>query len=221
MPTTTDQFVGFVIFWFLSTPFLWLRPEKFKTPFIIVCTWCGIGMLSWMIWALSVAKGVGPLWYTGQTVPAGSPFGSSWLIMAGINGNLGSFAAGITNGSDFSRYAKGRRHYLIGTVSSCVVAGVIVSLMGLVTAAASQKIYGEVFWNPPDLLMRMMDNGNGSSKARAGVFFLAAGFAFTAMFENICGNAVAGGIDLAGLFPRYIGVYYTFPVCCTNRDYES
>jgi NCS1 family nucleobase:cation symporter-1 len=86
------------------------------------------------------------------------------------------------------------------------VAGILVSLIGLVTAAAAQKIYGEVYWNPPDLLLRMMENGNASSKARAGVFFLAAGFAFTAMFENICGNTVAGGIDLAGLFPRYINI---------------
>jgi NCS1 family nucleobase:cation symporter-1 len=207
MPATTDQFVGFVLFWFLSTPFLWLRPEKFKIPFIIVCAWCGAGMLCWMIWALSVAKGVGPLWYSGQTLPAGSPFGASWLIMAGINQGVGGLAAGITNGSDFSRYSRGRRHYIIGTISSCLVTGVLVSLIGLVTAAASQKIYGEVYWNPPDLLMRMMENGNGSSKARAGVFFLAAGFAFTAMFENICGNTIAGGIDLAGLFPRYIGAY--------------
>ena len=38
----------------------------------------------------------------------------------------------------------------------------------------------------PDLLMIMMDSGKGSSKARAGVFFLSAGFALTAMFENIC-----------------------------------
>jgi NCS1 family nucleobase:cation symporter-1 len=38
----------------------------------------------------------------------------------------------------------------------------------------------------PDLLMVMMDNGQGSSKSRAGVFFLSAGFALTAMFENIC-----------------------------------
>jgi NCS1 family nucleobase:cation symporter-1 len=51
-----------------------------------------------------------------------------------------------------------------------------------------------------------MDSGNGSSKSRAGVFFLSAGFAFTAMFENICGNAIAGGIDLAGVFPRYIDI---------------
>ena len=34
--------------------------------------------------------------------------------------------------------------------------------------------------------MVMMDSGNGTSKSRAGVFFLSAGFALTAMFENIC-----------------------------------
>ncbi|KAF2728930.1 NCS1 nucleoside transporter family protein-like protein [Polyplosphaeria fusca] len=206
MPTTTYEFVGFVVFWFLSTPFLWLRPEKFKIPFQIVCLWCGVGMLAWMTWALAVAKGVGPLWNTGQNIPGGSPWGASWLIMAGINQQIGSLAAGITNGSDFSRYARGRKHYIIGTVLSCMIAGVMVSFIGLVTASAAQKIYGEVFWNPPDLLMVMIDNGNASSKARAGVFFLSAGFAFTAMFENICGNAVAGGIDLAGLFPRYINI---------------
>jgi NCS1 family nucleobase:cation symporter-1 len=77
-----------------------------------------------------------------------------------------------------------------------------------VTTSACQKIYGEIYWNrkfttlsesprlhiiaalivntAPDLLMVMMDNGQGSSKSRAGVFFLSAGFALTAMFENIC-----------------------------------
>lgn len=54
--------------------------------------------------------------------------------------------------------------------------------------------------------MVMMDQGQGSSGARAAVFFLAFGFGLTSMFENICGNAVAGGIDLAGLFPRYINI---------------
>ncbi|USP77070.1 ncs1 nucleoside transporter family protein [Curvularia clavata] len=205
-PATTEQFVGFVIFWFLSTPFLWLRPEKFKIPFLIICVWCGVGMISWMIWAVVTAKGVGPLWYSGQNVPSTSEWNTSWLIMAGINQSVGGLAAGITNGSDFSRYAKARRSYVCGTITSCVITGVLVSLIGLVTAASGQKLYGEVYWNPPDLLLRIMDNGNGSSRSRAGVFFLAAGFAFTAMFENICGNSIAGGIDLAGLFPRYIDI---------------
>lgn len=49
-------------------------------------------------------------------------------------------------------------------------------------------------------------DGQGSSAARAGVFFASLAFAFTSMFENVCSNAVAGGIDLAGLFPRYIDI---------------
>lgn len=82
----------------------------------------------------------------------------------------------------------------------------LVSLIGLVVTAACQGIYGEVYWFPPDLLMRIINSGDGFSKARAGVFFLAAGFALTEMFENVCGNAVVGGNDLAGLFPRCLDV---------------
>ncbi|KAK1979727.1 permease for cytosine/purines, uracil, thiamine, allantoin-domain-containing protein [Colletotrichum cereale] len=51
-----------------------------------------------------------------------------------------------------------------------------------------------------------MDHGQGSPASRAAVFFLTLAFAFTSMFENVCSNAVAGGIDLAGLFPRYIDI---------------
>lgn len=203
--TTGYQFLGFVIFWVLSTPFLFIRPEKFKWPFRVTSVYCGLGMICMMIWALATAKGVGPLMTQGQNVPKGWK-NSSWLIMAGINQMVGGIAAGITNGSDFSRYAKGPKHYIFGTMLSAWIVGVLVSFIGLVTTSAVQNIYGQVYWNPPDLLMVMMNNGNGSSASRAGVFFLSLGFALTACFENICGNAVAGGIDLAGLFPRYINI---------------
>lgn len=203
--TTGYQFVAFIIFWCISTPFLFIRPENFKWPFRVTSMYCGLGMVCMMIWALATAKGVGPLMTQGQDVPKGWK-NSSWLMMAGINQMVGGIAAGITNGSDFSRYAKGPKHYVCGTMLSAWIVGVLVSFVGLVTTSAAQKIYGEVYWNPPDLLMVMMDDGKGSSASRAGVFFLAFGFALTACFENICGNAVAGGIDLAGLFPRYIDI---------------
>lgn len=206
MPTTAYQFVGFIIFWTLSTPFLLLRPERFKLPFQIVSIYCGVGMVCMMTWALATAKGVGPLWNTGQNISSKSEWNASWLILAGINQMIGSIAAGLTNSSDFSRYSRSWQDYVGGTVLSASVTGVMVSFVGLVTTSAAQKIYGEVYWNPPDLLMVMMDSGEGSSKARAGVFFLALGFGLTAMFENICGNTVAGGIDLAGLFPHYVNI---------------
>ncbi|KAL1894044.1 hypothetical protein Sste5346_006186 [Sporothrix stenoceras] len=204
--TSAYQFVGFIIFWVLSTPFLLIRPEKYKLPFQVVCIYCGVGMLCMMIWALAVAKGVGPLWNTGQSVPVTSRFNVSWIIMSGINQMVGSMAAGITNGSDFSRYSRSWQHYVGGSTMSSLVVGSLVSFVGLVTTSAAQTIYGVVYWNPPDLLMVMMNNGRGSSKSRAGVFFLSLGFCLTSMFENVCGNAVAGGIDLAGIFPRYINI---------------
>ncbi|KAF7557751.1 hypothetical protein G7Z17_g363 [Cylindrodendrum hubeiense] len=206
MPATGNEFVGFIVFWVISLPFLTIPPEKFKFPFLMVAIYCGLGMLCMMIWSLAVAKGVGPLMTTGQSVTTSSMWNVSWLMMSSINQMVGGIAAGITNGSDFSRYARSWKHYLGGSVLSCFIVGVIVSFAGLVTTSAAQVIYGEVYWNPPDLLMVMMDNGNGSSRARAGVFFLSLGFGLTAMFENICGNCIAGGIDLAGLFPRYINI---------------
>jgi NCS1 family nucleobase:cation symporter-1 len=79
-----------------------------------------------MIWAFSVAKGPGPLWQTGKRLPAASPFDTLWLIMTCINHGMGSLAARKMNGSNFSRYPKGRRHYVIGTVTSCVITSVLV-----------------------------------------------------------------------------------------------
>lgn len=63
--------------------------------------------------------------------------------------------------------------------------------------------------NPPpilDIFADIFSDGKGSSAARAGVFFAALAFAFASMFENVCSNSVAGGIDLSGLFPRYIDI---------------
>ena len=46
-----------------------------------------------------------------------------------INSAIGGKAAGMTNGSDFSRYGKTAREYLIGTfLCLCVTAGSLFAL---------------------------------------------------------------------------------------------
>ncbi|KAG9254168.1 permease [Emericellopsis atlantica] len=206
VPTTTSEMVGFTIFWLLSVPFLFICPERFKKPFFFSSLGCGLAMFSMMVWSLSVAKGVGPIFWKGQDVPATSRWGISWIMMAALNQAIGQKAAGMTNESDFSRYACNRWGLIVGTFSVQWIIGIIVSIAGLVTTAACQRIYGEIFWNPPDLMMVMMDSGHGSSAARAGVFFLSVAFGFAILFQNVCGNAVAGGIDLSGIFPRYVDI---------------
>lgn len=150
--------IGFIIFWIFSFPFLFIRPERFKKPFFFSSLGCGIAMLSMMIWSLSVAKGVGPVFYQGQDVPHASRFRISWLMMAGLNQAIGQKAAGMTNESDFSRYANSRFAFVLGTCSVQWLVGIFVSLGGLVTTAACQIIYGEISWNPPDLMEVMMQS---------------------------------------------------------------
>jgi nucleobase:cation symporter-1, NCS1 family len=156
-PTTTYELIGFMVFWCISVPFLFIRPEKFKKPFFVSSVACGVAMVALMIWSLSVAKGVGPMFYQGETVSSSSKWNVSWLMLAGINQAIGGKSAGMTNSSDFSRYATRKRDYIYGTLSVYWLVGVLVSLGGLITTAAAQKIYGDVYWNPPDLLMVMMD----------------------------------------------------------------
>lgn len=158
MPTTTQEMVGFIVFWVVSVPFLFIRPERFKKPFFISSVGCGLAMLAMMIWSLSVAGGVGPVFYKGQDVPSTSRWGVSWIMMAGLNQAIGQKAAGMTNESDFSRYSNSYWAFVVGTVSVQWLVGIFVSLGGLVTTAACQVIYGEIWWNPPDLMMVMMDS---------------------------------------------------------------
>ncbi|KAF2033120.1 hypothetical protein EK21DRAFT_86555 [Setomelanomma holmii] len=184
VPTTTQQMVGFTIFWLLSFPFLFIRPERFKKPFFFSSLGCGIAMLCMMIWSLSVARGVGPVFYQGQKISSTSRWSISWLIMAGLNQAIGQKAAGMANESDFSRYANSRWAFVLGTCSVQWLVGILVSLGGLVTTAACEIIYGKIYWNSPDLMMIMMDNGHGLLAARAGVFFLALAFTFAILFQK-------------------------------------
>lgn len=158
MPTTTHEMVGFIVFWVVSVPFLFIRPERFKKPFFISSVGCGLAMLAMMIWSLAVAKGVGPVFYQGENVPSTSRWGVSWIMMAGLNQAIGQKAAGMANESDFSRYANGKIGFVVGVVSVQWVVGILVSLGGLVTTSACQLIYGKIWWNPPDLMMVMMDS---------------------------------------------------------------
>ncbi|OLL26915.1 Thiamine transporter isoform D [Neolecta irregularis DAH-3] len=178
---TTVQLIGFTLFWFLSLPMLWIPPEKFKRPFAIVAVYVIIVMLAITGWSVGRAGGQA--------------------------GKLLTQAAGITNQPDYARFTEKPQNQVIGQTLSLVVTGTLVSFLGLVTTANCQTIYGEIIWNPPDLMMKMMDDGKGGFWARVAVFFAAFGFALASMFENVSGNAFSGGFDLAGILPKYIDIH--------------
>lgn len=66
-------------------------------------------------------------------------------------------------------------------------------------------MYGQAYWNPYDLLNGILDESY-SSKARAGVFFASASFAFATLGTSIACNFIPFAADVTCLLPKYINI---------------
>jgi NCS1 family nucleobase:cation symporter-1 len=80
----------------------------------------------------------------------------------------------------------------------------IVGLLGIFTAAASQTAYGEVMWNPIDIIHKWMESG--SSGGRAAAAFAAIGLIIVTLGINISANSISAANDLMSFAPRYINI---------------
>jgi nucleobase:cation symporter-1, NCS1 family len=145
----TRQFIGFWVFQALMIPILYVRPEKQKWIVLICNIIAGTTLICMMIWALATAGGGGPLLSQPASVSIGSELG--WAIVYGITTIVGGIAVGLTNQMDYSRFARRPGDQVIGQYTSIIGFGVVMPLFGCLTASATQKMYGEPLWNPPDV----------------------------------------------------------------------
>ncbi|KAL3424363.1 NCS1 nucleoside transporter [Phlyctema vagabunda] len=200
----TRDLIGFVIFHIISIPFMLIRVEKVKVPVGFANISTLIVMMGITIWACKTAGGPGPLFQQGATrIPTFTPV---WAWVYGIVASVGNISAGILNQSDFTRFARKQGVQVPGLVFSLFGPGMLVPIFGILTASASIEIYkGDPYWNPLTLLTQwMIDDYSASS--RAGAFFCSLGFVISQIAENILGNGYAAGMDLAGLFPKFINI---------------
>jgi NCS1 family nucleobase:cation symporter-1 len=63
---------------------------------------------------------------------------------------------------------------------------------------------GTALWDPSTLFMAIQDQ-NGS-RGRAAAFFLGIVFILSQLSINVVGNVLAGGLDVASVFPKYINL---------------
>lgn len=80
----------------------------------------------------------------------------------------------------------------------------IVGLLGIYTAASSETAYGEVIWNPIQILDLWM--ASGSSGGRAAAAFGAIGLIIVTLGINISANSISAANDLMAFCPRYINI---------------
>jgi NCS1 family nucleobase:cation symporter-1 len=153
--TTTAQLVGWIVYNIITIPILYVPPEKTRRLLYVMNGISVVTLVAVMIYVLSAAHGAGPLLSAPATAKSGSSLG--WAIIQGITTTIGGIAVGLTNQADYSRFARRPGDQIFGQWFSILTLGTILPLFGCLTSSASQKLYGEAYWNPPDLLLRYVD----------------------------------------------------------------
>jgi NCS1 family nucleobase:cation symporter-1 len=200
--TTTADFVSFFIFWFCSLPAIWFPVHKVRHLFTVKSYVVPCAGISFLIWAVVRAGGVGPIVRQPAT-KSGSAL--AWEMVKGIMSSIANFATLIVNDPDFSRFAQKPRDALWSQFFTIPIGFALTSFIGIIVSSSSAVIYNDdPIWDPLELLERFLNDGG--SAQRFGVFVIAAAFALAQLGTNIAANSVSAGTDMTALLPRYLNI---------------
>lgn len=196
--------LGFFFAFLITMPFLFVHTYKLRHLFTVKSFCIPFAGLGIVIWAAKVNGGI-----SANTVVAdverGSTTAYAFTVFSLMNSIFGASSALLVTIPDLARYSTRHRDQIWGQMFGLPVAQTICATFGILTTAALKEHWGEVFWNPYDLLNAMLDHGY-TSPARAGVFFASVAFAFATLGTSIACNIVPFAADVTSLCPKYINI---------------
>ncbi|EKV10009.1 NCS1 allantoate transporter [Penicillium digitatum Pd1] len=195
---TTGGMVGFLIFWLIQVPFLYMHPNKLRWLFTIKSILIPIAWVAILIWSFVTVKGGGGVF--AKQAPTVSGFKFSWLFLANMTSVLGVYATLSVNQSDFSRYSRVSSRWQLLYVPTLPILFTFFSFIGIAASSAGQAHYNlsSVPWDPTVLISYWPN--------RACRFFGAASFALASLGVNISANSLSAANDFTALAPRYISI---------------
>ncbi|TPX07199.1 uncharacterized protein E0L32_010902 [Thyridium curvatum] len=199
------QFVGFIVFFVIQFPCLFLTPKTLRW-LLQIGSWTGfVVQLVLVAWACSTmgSGGFGSVLSSARASSLSSKQ-LGWLFVYAMSLTMSSITSGTLSVCDYTRFAKrpssGTWPQLAGFFPAWIS-----NLFGVLTVAATQNRFGAELWSPAGLLMAMQQ-ANPTSATRAAVFFAAFGMGISQLSLNIIGNSFSGGTDMAALLPRFINI---------------
>ncbi|KAJ6469416.1 hypothetical protein C8R45DRAFT_837365 [Mycena sanguinolenta] len=106
-------------------------PERLQRPFVVSRVMFGGTLIGLLTWAITTAKGAGPL-FERKAEPVHGSVG--WAMMFGITTVLGSWGGGTLGQSDWTRYAS----------QPCA-------------CSFFSRIFGALIWEPFALLAKLQE----------------------------------------------------------------
>jgi NCS1 family nucleobase:cation symporter-1 len=191
---TTTEWASFLLFWGLNISIIYrgmdlLRHvENWAAPFVLVMT---AALLAWAIWR---AHGLGLLLAEPGKFTTAAGFFK--VFVPSLTAMIGFWATLSLNMPDFTRFGRSQREQIVGQVVALPTTMFLFAAMGVMITSATAIIYGEMIWDPIQLIGRFRDP------------FVIAIAMFTAVVAtlavNIAANVVSPANDFANAFPRAI-----------------
>ncbi|KAJ9632990.1 hypothetical protein H2204_007380 [Knufia peltigerae] len=210
---TTGDFTSFIIFTICYLPLVWIKPEKYKVPFLVSCIVVIPTIFVSLVWFTAKAEGAGTLVHdvgglTGITQAKGSHLG--WMMTLGICTNISSISVHIFVQSDYTRYARKPKDQILAQLVMVPMGTIVVALIGIICTSCAAQIFpeqeGTLLWAPYDLFGALQQHYDNSSRSRAAVAFAAISFGVAQLGMVVANNGVSAGIDLAALLPRFFTI---------------
>jgi NCS1 family nucleobase:cation symporter-1 len=191
---TTTAWVSFLLFWGLNVYIIYRgmdllrRVENWAAPFVLVMT------TALLVWAVRSAHGLGPLLSEPGKFHTGAEFFK--VFVPSLTAMIGFWATLSLNMPDFTRFGRSQREQMVGQVVALPTTMFVFAAMGVLITSATSIIYGEMIWDPVQLVGRFRDP------------IVVAVSMFTAVVAtlavNIAANVVSPANDFANAFPRAI-----------------
>jgi len=210
---TTGDFASFFIFTLLYLPLCWIKPERYKVPFMISCVLVIPTIFVSLVWFTATAKGAGTLVHdvsslAGITQARGSHLG--WMLTLGICTNISSISVHIFVQSDYTRYARKPKDQILAQLVMVPLGTIVVALIGIICTSCAAQLFpeqqGTLLWAPYDLFSALQQHYDNSSRSRAAVAFGILSFMVAQFGQVVANNGVSAGIDLSALLPRFFTI---------------
>ncbi|KAH8657101.1 permease for cytosine/purines, uracil, thiamine, allantoin-domain-containing protein [Tricladium varicosporioides] len=202
--TTTRDLVGFFIYIITYLPMIvFIKPhklEKFMWPAFIGTVATVFGIMGW-----AVAKNGGSPGNLVKPAIALSASARGFRFVQCISSVCGTYGGAADRFADWTRFSRKKNDYFWGSATAMPIVITICALLGVLTASATRAHFGTAMWQPLTILA-YAQSSEYTAGCRAATFFAGLAIYSHQVFVNVTQNNVGAGMDLAGVFPRYVSM---------------
>lgn len=196
--------MGFFLYIITYLPVvLFIKPhrlEKFMWPALIGTVSCVFGIMAWAVHT----NGGSPGNLVSPSLSL-STANRTFRFLQCISSVTGTYGGAADRLSDWTRFSKNKNSYILGSSTAMPVVITLCALLGVLTASATKEHFGTAMWQPLTILTYIQTHNYGPG-GRAATFFAGLAIYLHQVFVNVTQNNVGAGMDLAGIFPKYISM---------------